>query len=191
MTARVGVPRLADVALLVSATALATACGAGVTSSDAVDQAATDLAQQLVHVHERALSERAADPTGVDAAAADRLAGGNATNVVSATVTPDGVEVVTTVGVRAEVGGGLFYEQTTLGACLLTRATPGSPTGGIGERGSVTTEAVPCPDGVVPVVDSAPVEATTTQVEGLRSPVPRPVSPPCFSGSDDCEGGGG
>lgn len=194
MTARVGVPRLAGVALVISAIALATACGAGVTSSDAVDQAATVLAQQLVHVHERALSERAADPTGVDAAAADRLGiaitGGNA-NVVSATATSDAVEVVTTVGVRAEVGGGLFYEQTTLGACLLTGATPGSPTGGIGERGIVTTEAVPCADGVVPVVDSAPVEATTTELQGLRSPVPRPVSPLCFSGSDDCEGGGG
>jgi len=86
VTARVGVPRLARVALLVSATALVAACGAGVTSSDAVDQAATDLAQQLLHVHERSLSERAADPTGVDAAAADRLGyaitGGNATNVV-------------------------------------------------------------------------------------------------------------
>lgn len=193
MTARIGVPRFARVALLVSATSLLTACASGVTS-DAVDQAATDLAQQLVHVHERALSERAADPTGVDAAAADRLGyaitGGNATHVVSATVTPDGVEVVTTVGARAQVGGGLFYEQATLGACLLTRATPGSLTGDVGERGTVSTEAVPCPDGVVPVVDSAPVGATTTEVQGLRSPVPRPVPPPCLSGSDDCEGGG-
>jgi hypothetical protein len=194
VTARVGVPRLARVALLVSATALVTACTSGVTTSDAVDQAATDLAQQLVHVHERALSERAADPTGVDAAAAERLGyaitGGNATSVVSATVTPDGVEVVTTVGARAQVGGGLFYERATLGACLLTRATSGSLTGDAGERGTVSTEAVPCPDGVVPVVDSAPVEATTTEVQGLRSPVPRPVSPPCLSGSD-CKGAGG
>jgi hypothetical protein len=193
VTARVGVPRLAGVALVISAIALATACGSGV-AGEAVDQAATDLAQQVVRGHERTLSERAADPTAVDAAAADRLGiaitGGNA-NVVSATATSDAVEVVSTAGVRVEVGGGLFYEQTTLGACLLTRATPGSPTGGIGERGIVTTEAAPCAAGVVPVVDSAPVEATTTQVEVLRGPVPRPVSPLCLSGSDDCEGGGG
>lgn len=192
MTARGGVRRRARVALLVSATALVTACASGVTG-DAVDQAETDLAQQLLRVHERALSERAADPTGVDTAAADRLGyaitGGNATNVVSATVTPDGVEVVTTAGVRAQVGGGLSYEQATLGACLLTRATPGSLTGDVGQRGTVSTEAVPCADGVVPVVDSAPVEATTTQVQGQRSPVPRPDPAPCLSGSGDCEGG--
>jgi len=146
-----------------------------------------------VRVHERALNERAADPDAVDAATADRLGtaitGGNAANVVSATATSDGVEVVSTAGVRAEVGGGLFYEQTTLGACLLTPATPGPLTGDIGERGTVTTKAVPCADGVVPLVDSAPVEATTTDVEGLRSPVPRPDAPLCLSGSDDCEAG--
>lgn len=191
--ARVDVPRLARVALLVSATSLVAACSSGVTTGDAVDQAGTNLAQELVRVHERALSERAADPTAVDAAAADRLGyaitGGNATDVVSAAVTPDGVEVVTMSGVRVEVGGGLSYDQATLGACLLTHATPGALTGDIGERGTVSTEAVPCPDGVVPVVESAPVEATTTELQGLSSSVPRPVSPPCLSGSGDCVGG--
>lgn len=192
MTARIGVPRLTDFALLVSATALLVACGAGV-ASDAVDQAETDLDEQVMFVHERALSERAADPAGVDVAAADRLGyaltGGNAKNVVSASVTPDGVEVLTTAGVRAQVGGGLSYEQATLGACLLTRATPGSRTGDIGKRGTVSTEAVPCPDGIVPVADSAPVEATTTELQDLRSPVPRPDPAPCSSGSGDCVGG--
>ena len=187
MTAGAGVSWLAK-ALVVSVVALVAAC------ASAADQATKDLAERLAGVHEQALRERSADPTGVDAAAADRLGyaitGGNATQVVSATVTPDGVEVVTTVGVRAQVGGGLSYEQVTLGACLRTRATPGSPTGDVGERGSVSTEAVRCPDGVVPAVDSAPVEATTTEVEGLRAPVPRPRSPQCMSGSDDCGGGG-
>lgn len=193
MTARTGGPRPARVALLVSATVLLTACGSGVTASDAVGQAEIDLAQGLARVHDAALNERAADPTRVDAAAADRLGyaitGGNEAGVVSATVTPDGVEVVTTIGVRAGVGGGLSYDQATLGACLLTHATPGAVTGDIGERGTVTTEAVPCPDSVVPVADSAPVEATTTELQGLSSPVPRPVSPPCLSGSGDCVGG--
>jgi hypothetical protein len=193
VTAPIAVPRPARGALLVSATALVTACACGVTASDAIDQAKTDLAQQLAQAHERALSERTADPTAIDAEAADRLGyavtGGNATNVVSETVTPDGVEVVTTIGVRAQVGSGMFYEQATLGACLRTQATSGALTGDVGERGTVSTEAVPCPDGVVPVTESAPVDATTTELQGLHSPVPRPDPPPCFSGSGDCAGG--
>lgn len=171
-------------------------CGAGVTSSGAVDQARTDLDGSVMRLHERALRERAVDPAAADAAAADRLGyaitGGNAAYVVSATVTPDGVEVVTMAGVRAEVGGGLSYEQVTLGACLRVHATAGSLTGDVGERGTVSTEAVSCPDGVVPVfAEGAPVEATTTEVKRLDSPVPRPDPAPCFSGSGDCESGGG
>jgi hypothetical protein len=196
MTTPVQVPRPANSpppALLISALALVTACTS--CASDAVAQAETYLGQTLTQAHERALSERAADPTAIDAAAADRLGyaitGGNATYVVSATVTPDGVEVVTTVGVNTEVGGGLSYEQATLGACLRTQATAGSPTGDVGERGTVSTEAVPCPDGVVPeFAHDAPVDAVTTELQGLRSPVPRPRAAPCFSGSGDCEGGG-
>lgn len=190
MTAPVGVPRAARVALVVSGTALVTACA---TASGAGDQAQTDLAKQVAQAHERALSERTADPTAVDAEAAYRLGyavtGGNATSIVSTTATPDGVEAVTTSGVRTEAGGGLSYAQTSLGACLRTRATPGSATGDAGERGTVSTEAVPCPDGVVPVVESAPVEATTIELTGLRSPVPRPSTAPCLSGSGDCVGG--
>lgn len=193
MSTRVGARRLARVALLTSATALATACGPA--GGDAEDRAAADLAQQLVLVHQRALSERAADPAGVDGAAADRLGraitGGNWASVVSATSSPDAVEILTTAGARAWVGGGLSYQEATSGACFLTRATPGSRAGNVGERGTVSTEAVPCPDGVVPVVDSAPVEVTTTDVPGRRSSVPRPVSPGCPSGSGDCRGGGG
>jgi hypothetical protein len=186
-------PRRASVALLVSAGALITACASPVTVSGAVDQAETALAERLAQAHERALRERAADPTAIDAVAADRLAyaitGGNEAYVVSATVTPDGMEVVTTVGVRAHVGGGMSYDEATLGACLRTQATAGSLTGDVGERGTVSTEAVPCPDDVVPVAASAPVDATTTELQGLRGPVPRPRAAPCFSGSGDCVGG--
>lgn len=193
MTAPRRVPWRASVALLVSAIALVTACASGVTASDAVDQAETALALRLTQAHERALRERAADPTAIDAAAGDRLAyaitGGNAAYVVSATVTPEGVEVVTTVGVRAHVGGGMSYEAATLGVCLRTQAAAGSLTGDAGERGTVSTEAVPCPDSVVPVADSAPVDATTTDLRELYSPVPRPRAAPCFSGSMDCVGG--
>lgn len=146
-----------------------------------------------VRVALRALTERGADPTADDRAAADRLGyaitRGNATSVVSATATRDGVEVVTTVGVRAEVGGGMFSEQATLGACLRTQATSGSLTGDVGERGTVSTDAVPCPDGVVPVVESRPVDATTSELQGLRSSVPRRGPAPCISGSGDCVGG--
>lgn len=144
-------------------------------------------------VHERALSERAANPTAHDAAAAERLGyaitGGDATNVVSTRVIPEGVEVVTTVGASAGAGGGLSYEQAALGACLRTRATPGSLTGDVGRRGTVFTEAVPCPGGVFPVVESHPVDATTTDLQTLHTSVPRPVPPRCFSGSGDCVGG--
>lgn len=190
MTTPVGVLRAARVAVVVSGTALVTAC---TTASGAVDQARTDLARQVAQAHERALSERTADPSAVDAEAAYRLGyaitGGNAASVVSTTATPDGVEAVTTSGVRAEAGGGLSYAQTSLGACLRTRATRGSPTGEAGERGTVSTEAIPCPEGVVPVVEGASVEATTLELTGLRSFVPRPSSAPCLSGSGDCVGG--
>jgi hypothetical protein len=163
VTARIGVSRLARVAVLVGSAVLAAACGPGGPADDASDRAVTELAQGLARTHERALTERAADPTADDRAAADRLGyaitRGNATSVVSATATRDGLEVVTAVGVRAEVGGGMFAEQATLGACLRTQATSGSLTGDVGERGTVSTEAVPCPDGVVPVVESRPVDA--------------------------------
>jgi len=189
MTTPAGALRAARVALVVSGTALVTACATAGTA----DQAKTDLAKQVAQAHERALSERTADPTAVDAEAAYRLGyavtGGNATSIVSTTATPDGVEAVTTSGVRTEAGGGLSYAQTSLGACLRTRATPGSPTGDAGERGTVSTEAIPCPDDVVPVVESGPVETTTIELTGLRSSVPRPSPAPCLSGSGDCVGG--
>ncbi len=180
-------------AVALGVTTLLGGCG-GVMTSDARGGAEAALAEAVVRVHERALDVRAADPAAVDTAAADNLAdaltGGNPASLVSTAVTAEGVEVLTTAGVRVEEGGGLFYEQATLGACLLTSATAGSSAGDVGERGTVTTEAVACPAGMTPVVDSAPVQATTIEVERLESPVPMSRPAPCFSGSDDCEGGG-
>lgn len=126
--------------------------------------------------------QAAADPLG------HAITGGNPTMVVAARGTPLGVEVVTTLATRAEAGGGLSYEQATLGACLRTRATPGSAAGA-DERGTVETEAVPCPDGVVPVADGVSVEATTTDLRTRQSDVPRPDPRGCLSGSDECVGG--
>lgn len=173
VTVRVGTARGA---MLLGVAALLGGCmGSG--TGDAASRAEADLAQSLVKVHEKALDVRAADPAAVDAAAAENLGyaltGGNPTFVVSAAVTADGLEVVTMVGVRVETGGGLSYEQLTLGTCVLTSATAGSPAEDVGGRGAVTTESVSCPDGVTPLVNSAPVEATTTELERLESPVPR------------------
>ena len=180
-------------ASLLSAIALLAGCSS-VTTSEASDRAHASLRRLAVHVHERALSERAGDPTAAGAAAARRLGdavtGGNPASLVSAKVTANGVEVVTTIGVQTEVGGGLGYEQTTLGACLLISATT-APDGDITERGTVSTEAIPCPDGVVPLVDSAPVETTTMALERVSSAVPTPKRRPCSSGSGNCESGGG
>ncbi len=151
------------------------------------------LAQGLSQAHHRALAERAADPVSRDDAAANRLAhvitSGNARALLSAAATPEGVEVLITIAGRAEVGGALSYQQATLGMCVRTRVTPGSPSGDVGERGTVTTEAVPCPDGVIPVVEDHPVRTTTTALERLSSPVPRPAGTACVSGSGDCPGG--
>lgn len=173
--------------------ALLGGCGGGMTDG-ARDGAAVALEEAVVRVHEAALGVRAEDPAAVDTAAADNLGealtGGDPAFLVSTATTADGVEAVTTAGVRVEEGGGLFYQQVTLGACLLTSATAGSPTGNVGERGTVTTEAVACPDGVTPVVDTAPVEATTVEIDHLQSPVPMPRPTPCFSGSGDCGAGG-
>lgn len=156
------------------------------------DRAAAHLAQGMGEAHERALAERANDPASRGAAAADRLGNaiseGDNSRVVAATATPTTVEVVTTLGVRAEKGGGLTYEQATLGACLRIRATPGVNTGDA-DRGTVETAAVPCPEGTVMPADGAPVEAMTTDLPTLRSAVPAPEPEPCFSGSGDCVGG--
>ena len=144
-------------------------------------------------MQQRALAERAADPAGRGQAAADRLAsaisGGNAALVLSAQEMAGGVEVVTTIGARAEAEGGLAYDQATIGACLRTRATLGSAAGDAGERGTVDTEAVPCPDGLVPVVDGGPVSSMTTDLRAWRSAVPRPGPQGCMSGSGECTGG--
>ena len=195
MSARAGGLRSGRMGLLLGAAVLLGACGSGSTAGDAAAQAQVSLAQEVARAHERALGERAADPTAADTAAAERLGiavtGGNPAFLVAAAATSDGVEVITTVGARAQVGGGLFYEQATSGVCLLTSATPGSPTGQVGERGTVSTEAVPCPGGVVPLVDSAPVEAVTTDLQRLQGPVPGARAAPCSSGSGDCVGGGG
>lgn len=158
----------------------------------ATRQAAALLEQTAERAHQRALAERAEDPASRDQAAADRLGetiAGDPTAVVAATPTADGVEVVTTVGARAQAGGGLSYETATLGACLRTTATPGTAAGDPGERGTVTTEAVSCPDRTVPIADSAPVDAITTDLPRLRSDVPRPEPRGCLSGSGDCAGG--
>jgi hypothetical protein len=139
--------------------------------------------------HRRALAERAADPTGRDQAAADRLgyavSGGNAAVVISATVVDGGVEVVTMLGARAETGGGLSYEQATVGACVRTRATPGALAADEGGRGTVVTEPVACPEGAAP----APVDALAAGLDTLRSDVPRPEPGGCLGGSGDCPGG--
>lgn len=173
--------------------ALLGGCGGGMTDG-ARDGAAVALEEAVVRMHETALGVRAEDPAAVGTAAALKLGrsltGGNPGLLVSTAMTADGVEAVTTAGIRVEEGGGLFYRQVTLGACLLTSATAGSPTGDVGERGTVTTEAVACPDGTTPVVDSAPVEATTVEIGPLQSPVPMSRPTPCFSGSGDCEAGG-
>ena len=163
------------------------ACGSAET---ATDRAATLLAQGADQAHQRALEERTADPASRDQAAADRLGyaitGGNPTMVVAANGTPLGIDVVTTVGARAQAGGGLSYEQVTLGACLRTTATPGSAAIGARGRGTVETEAVACPDGTMPIADGAPVEATTTDLRTRRSDVPRRGPRGCLRGSHDC-----
>ena len=176
--------------LLVVLAPLLLACG---TAETATDRAATLLVRSADQAHQRALEERAADPASRDQAAADRLGyavtGGNRALVVEAKGTLSGIEVLTTVGARAQAGGGLSYEQATLGACLRTTATAGSTAGGARGRGTVQTEAVPCPDGTVPIAGSAPVEATTTDLRTHRSDVSSSHPRRCLGGSDDCPGG--
>lgn len=186
-------PRGARIAFLVAGVALVSGCASG--GLDAADHevAVAQLNQGLERAHERALQQRAADPSARGAAAAERLGqaitGGNTANVVSTTVTDEGLEVVTTIGVRTQAGGGLSYVQASLGACLRTRTTPGSVAGDVGRRGTVSTEAVASPGGVLPVAESAPVGATTTRLHRLRAPVPAAGEPSCLSGSGNCDGG--
>lgn len=175
--------------LLIASPALA-ACA---TAEDAVAQAEEHLEEGLRQAHERALSERAADPERRDQAAADRLAaaisGGNPGLVIASTTTRDGVEVLSLLSARGQVGGGGSYHQATLGACLRTRAWPGSADAAAGGRGTVVTEAVRCPEGAARLVGGLPVDAFTTELRTLRSDVPPPKQAPCLSGSGDCVGG--
>lgn len=177
-------------ALLAGIASSLAACGM---TEDAAGRSAQELARGVHQAHQRALAERAADPAGRGQAAADRLAsavsGGNAALVLSAQETSGGVEVVTTIGARAETGGGLAYEQAIVGACLRTRATPGSAAGDAGERGTVNTQGVPCPDGIVPAVDGSPVDSVITDLRARRSAVPGPGPQGCLSGSGECTGG--
>lgn len=193
MSATTDPPRGASVALVVAGVVLISGCGSGGLGAGAHEVAVGQLDQGLERAHARALQQRAADPTAGGATAAESLGqaitGGSTENVVSTTVTDEGLEVVTTIGVRTQAGGGLSYEQVSLGACLRTRTTPGSPSEEIGFGGTVSTEAVVCPSGVLPVAEGAPVDATTTQLHRLSTPVPEGTGQPCPSGSGECAGG--
>lgn len=166
---------------------------AGCGAQDAAAVAKERLADGMREAHQRALAARAADPTARGQAAADRLGyavtGGNSASLVSAAAIPAGVEVVTLLGARAQTGGGLSYDQTTVGACVRTRATPGSETADAGGRGTVVTEPVPCPAGAVPTVEGRPVDAVAAGLRTLRSDVPRPEPGGCLGDSGDCPGG--
>ena len=171
-----------------------TLVGCGLPDGRAERGAKTALAEVLEQEHEAVLRQRAVDPTATGPAAAQALAetltGDFPELLVSQTSNDDGVEVVTTNVVSSRGDSGVFgYEAVTLGACVRNLATPGDAGGVPGERGTVVTEAVDCPDGVTLSSDQGPVDATT-DVRRLKSPVPLAPSEPCFSGSGDCGGGG-
>ncbi|GAA2727129.1 hypothetical protein [Cellulomonas aerilata] len=100
-----------------------------------------------------------------------------------------GVLVVTRpIGVQVERGGGLLAEDASAGACL--RVTMSGPDGD--DLGRVRTEAVPCPDGLVPttgaggqadVVDLDLGVLDDVVDDGDRQPGT------CFGTTGDCAGG--
>jgi len=154
------------------------------------DELARTLQDRLDSRHGHYLQDRSHDPYSTGREALESLDPYG--YALEARVEDDSVVLVEAIGVRAQRGGGLSYEQRSLAACLEVTVEPGE---GGRDRGHVRTEPVDCPDGVE-VRDTMWVEGSaqdlTTDLDGRSDsvPEPEPDRAVCHSG-DDCTQGGG
>jgi hypothetical protein len=171
------------------AVAAALACGVAVLSgcgASARDRAEADLQDRLDGVHGGFLERRALDPTSTGAAAADSLDHWGYS--LQTTYAEDSVTFLRTIDARVETGGGLWYEQVSLGACV--EVVVGYGAGG-DDRGTVRTEPVACPAGTELPGTRGPA-GTVPDLDGRSDDVGLPpyVPPVCHSGGDCSRGGG-
>ena len=167
-------------AALAGMAALLAGCGS------AQDEAADALQERLDGLHEGVLEGRAEDPTLTGQAAIDRITD----DPLHSSVEGDRITLVLDIGVRVEAGGGLFYESASIGACVLVGIQAGDDDG---DRGSVLTAPVDCPDGTVVENDrGGTADTLTTDLEWRWDDVPEPEPhyEPCISG-EVCDHGGG
>ena len=173
-------PAAVVVALACSVAALA-GCGASTQ-----ERAEAQLQDRLDGVHGGFLERRALDPTATGTAAADSL--DHWSYSLQTTYAEDSVTFLRTIDAKVETGGGLWYEQVSLGACVEVVVEYGD---GGDDRGTVTTEPVACPAGTdLPGADGP--AGTVTDLDGRSDDVGVPpyVPPVCYSGGDCSRGGG-
>jgi hypothetical protein len=153
------------------------------------ERAHANVQDRLDQMHGGYLAARARDPFSTGTAALAELDPYG--YALSASTDGDTITLVHAVGSVVESGGGLSYEQVSVGACL--RVTIRAGTGG-DDRGSVRTEAVGCPEGTLFDTEKGveDVLVVTTDLESRSDDVgrPPPDRPVCHSGELCTEGGG-
>ena len=150
------------------------------------EQAEAALQDRLDGVHGGFLERRAQDPTSTGTAAADSLDHWGYS--LQTTYDADSVTFLRTVDAQVESGGGLWYEQVSLAACVQVVVEYGD---GDDDRGTVTTEQVTCPAGTdLPGADGP--SGAVPELDGRSDDVGVPPHRPsvCMSGGD-CSSGGG
>jgi hypothetical protein len=161
-----------------------TGCG-----RSAEEQAHADVQDRLDGMHAGYLAERARDPASTGAAALEELDPYG--YALSAAAEGDTITLVHAVGSVVETGGGLSYEQVSVGACIQVSIRAGD---GGDDHGSVTTEAVACPEGTRFRTEKGDtgVDVVSTDLDGRSDDVgePPPRRSVCLSG-ELCTVGGG
>lgn len=153
------------------------------------ERAHANVQDRLDGVHGGFLERRTHDPTSTGAVALESLDPYGYS--LETTVGPDEITFLRAVGSVVESGGGLSYEQVSIGACVMVTVRFGE---GGSDRGSVTTEPIQCPEGVqfdtekgVQSVDVVTTDLTTRSDDVGEPPPDRSV---CHSGELCTEGGG-
>jgi hypothetical protein len=147
------------------------------------EEAADQLRERFDGVHEHYLHERSLHPTSTGAEALQQL--DRYGDALRAETDGDRIFLMTTIDARVHRGGGFFYEDATVAACVGIAIRAGS---GGSDRGSVLTAPVPCPtDADLPANSDQPVDLEARFDHVGEPPPPRSV---CISGEVCTEGGG-
>jgi hypothetical protein len=159
-------------------------CGA-----TAEEEARAKVQDRLDGMHQSYLEARARDPYSRGPSALETLDPYG--QALESSTDGDTITLVQAVGWVVERGGGLSYEQVSVGACI--RVTIRAGAGG-DDRGSVTTEPVSCRRHTEFETNKGDqdVAVETTDLDSHSDDVgePEPDRPVCHSGEICTEGGG-